>query len=255
MFVDGYWMLRTLELGAGKFKQYLNVCISTDCLIINNGLSNLTVKYLEGDYKLNIYKEDTMVAKVEQKEREVEDNQKGSDPKAKDAKAKDPKAAKGKGAEVEKKKEIYFTPVLHKTGDAMVTAIAHSNYNIKLWSNGDIQVFNANIDGHRVYKNDASIVKIEGDTKTTFQSTGEYSVYKQYNKETSKIPFYETVFVSGERKITPLISPPEDPNPDASPEEPKEEEKTLEPYTLNLETDAYTGSECITRDDNTLTVR
>lgn len=46
------------------------------------------------------------MSKVEQKEREVEDSSKGSDPKGKDAKAKDPKAAKGKGAEVEKKKEI-----------------------------------------------------------------------------------------------------------------------------------------------------
>jgi len=49
MFVDGSWLLRTLELGSGKFKQFMNVCISTECLIINNGLSNLAVKYLEGE--------------------------------------------------------------------------------------------------------------------------------------------------------------------------------------------------------------
>lgn len=61
--------------------------------------------------------------------------------------------------------------------------------------------------------------------------------------------------MSGERKITPLITPPEEnQNPDAV-EEPKEEEKTLEPYGINVEIDALTGSECTTRDDNTLTVK
>jgi len=48
------------------------------------------------------------VSKVEHKEREVEESTgKGGDAKAIAAKAKDLKVQKGKGAEVEKKKEVY----------------------------------------------------------------------------------------------------------------------------------------------------
>lgn len=63
--------------------------------------------------------------------------------------------------------------------------------------------------------------------------------------------------MSGERKLTHLISnqPEENQNPEAQEETQPEEKNALEPFAINVEVDALTGSECITRDDNTLTVK
>jgi len=68
------------------------------------------------------------VSKVEHKEREVEESTgKGGDAKAIAAKAKDLKVQKGKGAEVEKKKEVYYVPVSTKVGESVVTTISYGN--------------------------------------------------------------------------------------------------------------------------------
>lgn len=104
-----------------------------------------------------------------------------------------------------------------------------------------------------MYKSDNSIIKIEGNTKTTFKDNGYYSIYKNFNKETSKIPFYETVNENGERLLTYLFKK-EEPT-DGENVEDDTQPDALPSYKISTEIDAESGAECITRDDNTLIVK